>query len=619
MTALYQSPFLLALGWAIAASLWQAALLWLVYQLAGNRNASPVFRHNLSLVLLAMASSWFAHTFLEKFSEFSAVPFTTVVAGDVADSAATGIAGLLQGQLLAMLHQFLPYFSAAYLIILLLLAIRWMKAYAYSRRLQTRGLIPIADVWIDRMEQYASRLGIARQVRIYLSEYIDVPATLNYFKPVILIPVAAFNGLSPEQMESVILHEMAHIKRKDYLINIAVSVIEILLFFNPFVHLLAVGLRRERENCCDDFVLQSRFDPHSYASALLSLEQMRNNNRIPAPLLAATGHHHQLLGRVKRIMNVKHHHLYYGQRLVALFLITFLLISLAWLVPEKTGHPAAVTDQTFSQQSEAKLSQQGDNLAPPSSPEPPPQPPIVMEVPPVQPKTPETEPIVAGEMIPPPVPPAPPLSEADLLENRKEGLKNTDVATEHNITWNVDGTNISLSEVWKTRLPEAGFSALKKLEQNLEFNSNDSLVLQFQNAASLWKALSEWTPEDGRPEAADIRKQASAVLRFLSLDTSFQRMAESYIQHTPRTRKPTRPALPKRDSLHIQNLKAPKKTKKSIWVKRFDAEASGTSNTVVFAWQSATEKTVVTTIGYEGSQPMVNERSSTPAITFTLH
>ena len=121
-------------------------------------------------------------------------------------------------------------------------------------------------------------MGISRKVSVWISQHIDVPATIGFIKPVILIPFASLNNLSGDQLEAIILHELSHIKRNDYLINIMVAVIETILFFNPFVVLLSKVIKRERENCCDDFVLQYRYDPHSYAYALLRLEQSRATN-----------------------------------------------------------------------------------------------------------------------------------------------------------------------------------------------------------------------------------------------------------------------------------------------------------------------------------------------------
>ncbi|HEX5025465.1 MAG TPA: M56 family metallopeptidase [Agriterribacter sp.] len=337
MTAIYQSPFLIALGWTIAASIWQSALLWLIYQLIHNinRKISPSVKHVFAAAFLLGSFVWFCFTLADKYSEvvtinqyLSALPGKESLTMAVQDISRVS---LFENNLVAFINQYLPYISAAYLIVLLLLSVKLLKAYLHVGHMKAKGLLPIDAYWINLVEKYAQKIGIGKKVNIFLSNYISVPATLNYFKPVILLPLAAFNHLTPQQVESVILHELAHIKRNDYLINIIASVIETILFFNPFVHLLGKSLQKEREHCCDDFVLQRRFDPHSYASALLSLEQMRVG--VHPLAIAATGGNNQLLGRVKRIMNVKTTNFNYGQILLAFAVTTFMMISVAWLAP----------------------------------------------------------------------------------------------------------------------------------------------------------------------------------------------------------------------------------------------------------------------------------------------
>ncbi|MEP7252554.1 MAG: M56 family metallopeptidase, partial [Ginsengibacter sp.] len=133
--------------------------------------------------------------------------------------------------------------------------------------------------------------------------------------------------------------------RNDYLVNLFMSVIETILFFNPFMLLLAKAIKRERENCCDDFVIQYRYDPQSYASALLRLEQLRRGNLKLA--MGAVSGKKQLLNRIKRITNdhrtVKQFN--YGQKLFALLIVTFIICSIAWLSPgeKKKELPGTVT------------------------------------------------------------------------------------------------------------------------------------------------------------------------------------------------------------------------------------------------------------------------------------
>lgn len=344
MTAIYDSPFLIALGWTIASSLWQAALLWLIYQFVngGGSKMSPVFKHTVAASFLLISFVWFGITFLQNYNEVAALKqsLDAVANSSITLTQAlfniTVTEGYAGSRITTIINSFLPYLSAAYLIVLLILLIKLTRAYICSIQLKTQGLIALDDQWIRFVDKYALGIGINRKVKVFLSEKIDVPATLDFFKPIILLPVATFNHLTIPQVESVLLHELAHIRRNDYIINIIASVIETVLFFNPFVHLLTKSLKKEREHCCDDLVLRYQFDPHSYASALLSLEKMRIG--IQPLAVAATGENGQLLGRVKRIMNIKNTNFNYGQKLTALFVTALILISLAWLSPSSDQH-----------------------------------------------------------------------------------------------------------------------------------------------------------------------------------------------------------------------------------------------------------------------------------------
>lgn len=364
MNSIYQSPFLIALGWTIAASIWQSALLWLFYQAicSMHRHISPARKHFIAFLLLLGSFGWFSITLANKYSE--TIKLNEYLSGlDINTAIQTHSTDILfsHSGLTDLANQYLPYISAAYLIVLLLLSVKLINAYLHSKQLKTKGLLQIDEHWINLVNKYARKIGIVKKVNIHLSRYISVPATLNFFKPVILLPLAAFNHLTPQQVESIILHELAHIKRNDYLINIMASVIETILFFNPFVHLLGKSLKKEREHCCDDFVLQHRFDPHSYASALLSLEQMRVSLQPMA--IAATGDNRQLLGRIKRIMDINTAPFNYGQRLLALVLMTFVMISVAWLSPQAGNNTKTFPDKIYSNNSNAETPLITDALA----------------------------------------------------------------------------------------------------------------------------------------------------------------------------------------------------------------------------------------------------------------
>jgi hypothetical protein len=153
------------------------------------------------------------------------------------------------------------------------------------------------------LQQAQDAMGIYRKVTLLLSSRVQVPVMLGAIKPVILLPVATISQLTPQQLEAIILHELAHIRRHDYLINIIQTLLETALFFNPFVWLISRAIRRERELCCDDLVVSCAAEPIHYARALAYLAQTATQagNTLS---LAASGQKNQLLTRIKRIMEM---------------------------------------------------------------------------------------------------------------------------------------------------------------------------------------------------------------------------------------------------------------------------------------------------------------------------
>lgn len=338
LSALQHSPFLQSLGWAIANSLWQAAVLWMIYQVVqvSYKNGSSKFKNTLSTCLLFFTFGWFIITFINKYLQFhnsaSLVPIPIEHTGYLS----YGIS-FDWGVFIDKISNALPYLSIAYILLLVMLTTRLVNSYLHIFYIKKHGLNKPSVEWRLFTDRVSMHMGITHKITLWFSEHVDVPATIGFIKPFILIPIASINQLTTDQLEAVILHELSHIRRNDYLINLVISIIETILFFNPFVVLLGKILKRERENCCDDFVIQYQYDRHSYASALLSLEQTRSKNIKLA--IGATSGKKQLLGRIQRIMEVSSaNNINYGQKLLALILITGIICSIAWLSPQKKEH-----------------------------------------------------------------------------------------------------------------------------------------------------------------------------------------------------------------------------------------------------------------------------------------
>lgn len=330
MNLVNQSAFLKALGWSLLDSLWQMGALWLIYVLltANGKRFNARQRHTLALLSLAGGSLWFLTTLVINFYKAAAAPevVTLVVnAGEIAPSA-------VKGNIATWLEPVLPFLSVAYLLITVCLFFRFYHQYRYTRRLFHQGLQKANPELRVFLQQAVQHMSIHRKVNIWLSTLVDTPLTIGFWKPIILLPIAAVNNLSIEQTEAIILHELNHIRHNDYLVNLLIACTDIILFFNPFAQLFSGVIRREREHSCDDMVLQFRYDASQYARALLTLEQNRAALS-PALAVAATGNNTLLFNRVKRMLTKEPVTIALNQKLVAWLLSAFLIGFIGWYNP----------------------------------------------------------------------------------------------------------------------------------------------------------------------------------------------------------------------------------------------------------------------------------------------
>jgi bla regulator protein blaR1 len=296
MNDLGQSNFLQALGWAVLNSLWQLALLWVLYQVIMGiyKGARPSHKSSLASGLLITGFAWFLYTFLSIYSNASSHD-------DVMAAGLVSVEG--NEQLNAWLYKTLPIASVVYLLLLIFPLLHFIRNYRFVQVIRNYGLSKADVEWRMFVKRVAAQMGIRKPVHIWVSELVTSPVTIGYLKPIILVPLAAINHLTPKQLEAVLLHELAHIRRMDYFVNLIIKFIQVVLYYNPFVKAFVKIIEREREKSCDEMVIQFQYDPHGYASALLVLEK---NNHFPKPLaVAAAGKKHDLLHRIEWIMGVQ--------------------------------------------------------------------------------------------------------------------------------------------------------------------------------------------------------------------------------------------------------------------------------------------------------------------------
>jgi len=197
-----------------------------------------------------------------------------------------------------------PALLLVWLAGVMLLSLRLITGWFWMRRMRTHGIRPVDPAWDRMLAQLSRRLHISRTIALWESTRVDVPTVIGCLKPVVLLPASAIAALSPAQLEAILAHELAHVRRHDYLVNLFQTVVETLLFYHPAVCWISRRIRIERENCCDDLAVSLCGDPVAYANALADLESLRSSippfRRLDRTAMAATGG--SLLQRVRRLL-----------------------------------------------------------------------------------------------------------------------------------------------------------------------------------------------------------------------------------------------------------------------------------------------------------------------------
>ncbi|MGH2643052.1 MAG: M56 family metallopeptidase, partial [Chitinophagaceae bacterium] len=403
--------FISIFGWALIHSLWQAAIIYVALYLSLRifRHAPAHIKYWLAYLALAGIFLCFLVTFyslLNNQQNMREVALSAV-AGSLSIETIKNFAAAPKTSEFNLWEpaMWINYFVLLYGAGLLFFMGKIIRDFLVMRHIRFTRIKPFDTAWEHYLDKLRIAWKIPQKVKLFLSEYLDVPVVIGYLKPVIYLPLTAATNLSPEQIEAILLHELAHIRRYDFVANIFQTFIETIFFFNPFIWLISKIIRRERENSCDDLVL-SAAQPALYAETLLALaeNQLYKGNFV----LAASGKKQQLFHRIKRIMEMKTKKLNIMQKLLVLFILAVGVISVSWLIPEKkSDQQSKNSGYAFLKKARSSSVQHPvDTSALPL----PPAPPLTLSVPPAAPSS------VAFPPAPPthiPTPPIPVIAPVD--------------------------------------------------------------------------------------------------------------------------------------------------------------------------------------------------------------
>lgn len=312
-----------ALGWTLIHSIWQGSLIALalgvLFWFLHRQSAQVRYVAALAaMLLMLMISSGTFIYLMEKQAgsvtmepEIVALPMLSNVWVSEPSfsetqnlSSVTATSPGLWAEITAYFHTHLPLIVVLWLMGVLVFLLKLIGGIAYVQRLKNYKTKPVDEKWKNKLQLIANRLGVSQSVQLMESALVKTPMVIGHLKPVILLPMGILTGIPAAQIEVILAHELAHISRHDYLINILQKLVELLFFYHPAVWWISALMRTEREHCCDDLAISVSGDSLTFAKALASIQELGIGN--PMIAMAFVGKKKRILSRVNRLLKGSH-------------------------------------------------------------------------------------------------------------------------------------------------------------------------------------------------------------------------------------------------------------------------------------------------------------------------
>ena len=288
-------PLVHTLGWTLLNFCWQGALVALLLACALGSLPSRDSRRRYSIACAAMVLmvvlpaltfvmlQWGMHPNVQQ----SVISVAVAHSDRALNNSLNASAEPWSAKFESIIDQSLPEVIGFWLAGVLFLLCRLNVGLIAASRLKFFAVEPAAAEIQNIVHTLRLRLGVERVVKVLNSVRVEAPIVIGWLRPVILLPLGWATGMSTLQIEAILAHELAHIRRQDYLISLFQSVMETVLFYHPAVRWVSNQIRREREHCCDDIAVTACGDRLAYAKALSLLEERRSS--MPAGVFGATG------------------------------------------------------------------------------------------------------------------------------------------------------------------------------------------------------------------------------------------------------------------------------------------------------------------------------------------
>lgn len=337
-----------SLGYTMLHSLWQGGLIALLcyfaWRLIPEDRPRWAYHTGIAALLLMLLGS--GYTFHHYFQASNAVEMThemnlSGVELDLTGTSVFLVAGkqTLAEQAEVFLRPFAPYLSILWVLGVLFMSLRSLGGLWQIHRLKHQARPIIAGPWLETLAPLQGRLGIRRQVTLKASRTIKAPLTMGHFKPVILIPLHMLTGLPPTHIEAMLLHELAHIRRYDFLVNLLQVWVETLFFFHPAVWWISHRVRVSREWCCDDHAALACGNKFAYARVLTTLRDPHASSVFLT--VSAMGTNQDFSNRIFRLIKPNKLYTLRGSIFTGLLIATLTFGLTLWInTPQTQAQPA---------------------------------------------------------------------------------------------------------------------------------------------------------------------------------------------------------------------------------------------------------------------------------------
>ena len=316
LTDLFSDNIISALGWSLFNILWQGFLLACItgITLYIFRRKSAQIRYLISVASLLLIVGLSVFNFHNNYETNFSTVTNSILVSQIKDTEDINIINLNNSNIdlnysgllitakdkLKEIDKYFPIIVNVWLIGVFLFILKFFFSYLYTNRLKRIKSNGINKIWLNKFKKIEQKLQLKKGVKYIESTLVKIPLVLGYLKPVVIIPTEILTGIPSNQIEAIIAHELAHIRRNDYIINVLQTIIETVFFFHPAVWYISSKIRTERENCCDDIALTVCEGSLIYAKALVSVQEFTLKRHYAA--VAFSGRKKHLLNRIKRMI-----------------------------------------------------------------------------------------------------------------------------------------------------------------------------------------------------------------------------------------------------------------------------------------------------------------------------